>query len=105
MTGKVCVVEGVEDREDARNPPHVEHNGSKTSMRDRGLRHLVPSATQLQRQHASDGKAECAYGSDSNPKVLEVAEQDIARVSYGVRGIYVTDLVGAPSDMCRSAIS
>lgn len=74
MTGKVCVVEGVEDREDARNPPHVEHNGSKTSMRDRGLRHLVPSATQLQRQHASDGKAECAYGSDSNPKVLEVAE-------------------------------
>ena len=75
MTGKVCVVEGVEDREDARNPPHVEHNGSKMSMRDRGLRHLVPSATQLQRQHASDGKAECAYGSDSNPKVLEVAEQ------------------------------
>ena len=48
-------------------------------MRDRGLRHLVPSATQLQRQHASDGKAECAYGSDSNPKVLEVAEQS-ARV-------------------------
>ena len=74
MRRKVCVVEGVEDREDARNPPHVEqqprnveHNGSKTSMRDRGLRHLVPSTTQLQRQHASDGKAECAYGSDSNP--------------------------------------